>query len=130
MDIQERIDEGRAVVESLLGKPPVPFEREDIESIPDQSGIYSFYIPSTQEFLYAGKSDRGLKSRMKDHWAGSASLENSLMKTEDFESKYHIRKWMESITVVQYLTSDEFDMDIKWAENFVIGVLRPKLNKT
>ena len=45
------------------------------------------------------------------------------------EDRTASRDWIRENVDVRWLTRDELGMEIKWAECFVIGALRPKLNK-
>ena len=131
MDLQKNIDEGSAMVEKLLDKPGIPFTGGTIREIPDESGIYVFSNLRTEETLYVGQSKKGLMSRMKDHWAGTTSsdLAKALLREGIAQSLIESRDWIRDKVAIRWLTYDELGMDIKFAEHFAIGALRPKLNK-
>ena len=136
MDIETNIDEGRTLVETLLAKLPVQVTGGNLD-IPDESGIYVFSATSEEGFLYVGKSAKGIKSRVKDHWAGitGSDLSRNLYQNRRLGSLVDAREWIRKRVCIQYLTSNELerishDMNITLAEHFVIAVLRPTLNKS
>ena len=136
VDIQANIGDGCTLVKTLLEKPPVRFTSGTLD-IPDESGIYVFSATSEESFLYVGKSVKGVKSRVRDHWAGitGSDLSRNLYENRGFGSLADAREWIREKVCIQYLTSDELewishDMNITLAEHFVIAVLRPTLNKS
>ena len=123
------IEEGHSMVKGLLEKPQIRFSGGTMYEVPDESGIYVF-SNRVEEALYIGQSRKGIRSRMKDHWAGTTSsdLAETLVKKGYYRDKSESRDWSKDNVVIRYMTSAELNMDIKWAEHFAIGALRPKLN--
>ena len=130
--LESAIAEGRSVLDSLLSGNAVPFRGMTGITLPEESGIYVIVHKKTGIFLYAGETDKGLKSRI---WVGHRTangesdlaqilVNNNISKTLDDG-----RKWMEDHCVVLYLTKSEFTMNVKTAEHFIISILRPKFNK-
>lgn len=130
LDIQNRIEEGRAAVESLLLKESIPFLSPTVDQMPDKSGVYLFSEKRTGRFLYIGRSEV-LKNRMKDHWDGTTSsdLSRRLVKEGKVASVPSGREWIKDNVVIRWVTRDELNLEIKWAEYFAIGILRPDFNK-
>ena len=85
----------------------------------------------TNEFLHVGQTKKGIKSRLKDHWDGTTSsdLAKRLVIDGVVESIPEGREWMVDNVAVRWMTVDELDTSIQWAEHFVIAALRPMLNK-
>ena len=131
MNVQSRIDEGRNIVERLLDKPSVCFTDPTMHEIPNESGIYTFSNRETQEVLYVGLSNRGLRNHMKDHWYGSAQsdLARTLIDEGVVQNKTESKEWISANVVIRYMTTDEFGMNINSAKKAVIDALSPKYNK-
>lgn len=129
MNIQPNIDEATDMLKDMLERRPISFSAPTL-NIPDKGGIYLFSNKHTNEPLYAGRSQKGIRSRLKDHWSGitSSDLSGKLVKEGLADDVRAGRRWIEKNVKVRWLTDDEFDMDIKFAEYFVIGVLRPPFN--
>lgn len=85
----------------------------------------------TKEMLYLGQTQKGVRSRLKDHWDGITSSDFSKRLVVDgvVESVNEGRKWIRENVGIRWITSNELGMCIKWAEYFAIGVLRPRFNK-
>ena len=128
-NMEENIEDGRSMLKALLAKPPIPFSGGTMYEVPDESGVYVFST-QVEEVLYVGQSRKGIRSRMKDHWAGTTSsdLAETLVKKGHSHDKSGSRDWIRNNVVIRYTPSVELNMDIKWAEHFAIGALRPKLN--
>ena len=133
MNIQARIDEGRMVVEALLSKQPISFKDMNSQTIPAERGIYAIKNCSTKQFLYAGKSERLQRRIWEDHRSGNAQSDLAQILVNDKEisaqKPAQARGWMEDHCVAYCMTTSQLSMDIKWAEHFVIAVLRPIYNK-
>ena len=134
MNIQTYIDEGRGMVEKLLGKQPVPFRGPTIAEIPEESGIYVFSNRETGESLWVGKNEkgsRGLRGRVYDHWSikTTSDLSQVLVISGIAKDRSESHEWINANVDIRWLTHDELEMDIKWAEYFALGALRPRLNK-
>ena len=130
--LESAIDEGRSVLSDLLRSDAIPFRGMTGITLPEESGIYVIVHQKTGIFLYAGETDKGLKSRI---WAGhrtangKSDLAQILVNNNIVKTIADGRKWMEDRCVVLYLTKSEFDMNVKIAEHFIISVLRPIFNK-
>jgi hypothetical protein len=118
------------MLEALLARRQVPFRGRTLETS-DESGIYMFSDRRTNEALYVGQTKTGFKSRFRDHWDGftSSDLSKRLMVDGVVESVPQGRNWIRDNVVIRWITDNELDMCLKWAEHFAIGVLRPKFNK-
>ena len=123
--------QGDIIVTELLGRPKIPFTSGTMCELPDESGIYLFSHSETGVKLYVGMSDKGLRSRMEDHWGGAASSDLA-QKIADAgwveDHRQPAKDWIKENVVIRYLTSDEFDMDVDSAERYVIDALDPRLN--
>ena len=128
--LQIHIDEGRKLVETLLARRQVPFQSRTVEA-PDESGIYTFSDRLTDEILYVGRTGQGIKSRLKDHWNGTTSSDLAKRIVVDGVANNipEGREWISKNVAIRWMTVNEFDTCIKWAEYFAIAVLRPKFNK-
>lgn len=134
MDLQTNVSEGIAMVERLLNKQPISFSGPTITEIPEVWGIYVFSNRETGEFLWVGKSDtasKGLRGRVRDHWSinTASDLSQVLVIAGIAKDRSESQEWIRSNVDIRWLTSVELGMEIKWAEYFALGVLRPKLNK-
>ena len=131
MNLQTNISEGSAMVEKLLRKQPVPIGGAAVMAMPEESGIYLFSNHSTGEFLYVGNSDKGLSGRMKDHWAGTTTSDfaRALVREDLAPNLPESRDYIRENVVLRWLTREVSEMEIKWAEHFAIGALRPRLNR-
>ena len=102
MNIQARIDEGRMVVEKLLSEQPIPFKGMCKQMIPTKHGIYAIKNCSTEQFLYAGKSEKakdGLRSRSCDsHLYGNDKSDFAEILVNDrnisVQNRAQGREWM------------------------------------
>lgn len=132
MNIQPNIDEATDMLKEMLDRCPIDFSVPTLNMPPDKGGIYVLFNKNTTEPLYAGRTRGGdLQSRLKDHWGnnGSSDLVEKLVKECPLlKNKDERKSWIKKNVEVRWLTEDEFDMDIKFAEYFVIGVLRPPFN--
>ena len=128
--IQANIADGHRIVEALLSGQQALFPGPTVE-VSDEGGIYAFSDRRTGEVLYVGQSTVGISSRMKDHWAGTASsdLARKLVTEGIVENIPEGREWIRDNVAVHWMTRNEFDTCIRWAEHFAIAVLRPKFNK-
>ena len=128
--IQSHIAEGVSLVDALLACRQVPFQGRTVDA-PDESGIYVISDWRTNELLYVGQTGKGIKSRLKDHWAGDASsdLAKRLVVEGVAENIPEGREWIVDNVAIRWLTANDLDTCIKWAEHFAIAVLRPKFNK-
>ena len=130
--LESAIAEGRSVLSDLLRSDAIPFRGMTGNTLPEKSGIYVIVHQRTGTFLYAGMTNKGLKSRI---WTGhrtvrgGSDLAQILVDNNVVKTHLEGRKWMEDRCAVLYLTEDDVDMDIKIAEHFIIFVLRPILNK-
>ena len=134
IDVQANIDEGCRLVESLLGKRPVQFRSANMPEIPQESGIYLFSNRATGEFLYVGESSKGAKGlwgRVYQHWDldQGSDLAQMLVTAGIAKDRSGSRDWIRGNVDIRWLTRVELGVDIKWAEYFALGALRPKLNK-
>ena len=123
--------QGKTITSRLLSGDGIPFTARTMHAIPDESGIYLFVHKGTNDILYVGMSDKGLRSRMKDHWSGADSSDLA-QKIADAgwveDHRQPARDWIRENVVIRYLTSDEFDVDVASAEAYVIDALNPRLN--
>ncbi|MDE2861028.1 MAG: GIY-YIG nuclease family protein [Chloroflexota bacterium] len=119
------------MVEQLLECSPIPFQGATVNEVPDNGGVYLFSNRETGEALYVGQSQKGIRSRLKDHWAGtdSSDLARELVRQRVANDRSESQEWIKSNVDLRFLTSEELGMEVKWAEHFAIGALRPKLNK-
>lgn len=118
-------------ITKLLSNDGIPFTAGTMHEIPDESGVYLFVQKGTNDFLYVGQSGVGLRSRMKDHWGGAASSDLAQKIADKGWTKDHrqsARDWIKRNVLIQYITSDEFDMDIVALERYAINYLKPRLN--
>ena len=123
--------EGDIIVTKLLGKPQIPFTSGDMRELPNESGIYLFSHRTKKMMLYVGMSNKGIRSRMIDHWGGAAPSDLAQKIADAGWVKNHkkpARDWIKKNVVIRYLTSDEFDIDVASAERYVIDALKPRLN--
>ena len=132
MNIQPNIAEATDMLKEMLERCPIDFSGPTLNMPPDKGGIYVLFNKNTNEPLYAGRTRGGdLQSRLRAHWEsnGSSDLVEKLAKECPLlKNKDERKSWIKKNVEVRWLTEDEFDMDIKFAEYFVIGVLRPPFN--
>lgn len=133
MNIQEIIDEGRIVVEALLSKQPISFKGMNSQMISAERGVYAIRNCNTKQFLYAGKSESLQRRIWTDHRSGNAQSDLAKILVDDegisVQEPAQARVWMEDHCVVYCMATSQLSIDIKWAEHFVIAVLRPIYNK-
>ena len=131
MNAQTYIDEGRGMMERLLECSPVPFDGASVNEVPERGGVYLFSNRVTGVALYVGQSQKGIRSRMKDHWAGTArsDLAKELKRQRVADDRSESQEWIKSLVDIRFLTNEELGMDARWAEHFLIAALRPQLNK-
>lgn len=101
-----------------------------MQEIPDDAGIYAFSDRRTEQIVYVGQSKKGLRGRVRDHWDGitPSDLAGKLVKLKIARDVRQGRSWIKDNIVIRWLTTDEFEMNIDFAEHFVIGTLRPPFN--
>ena len=129
MNLQTNISEGSAMVEKLLAKRPVPFRERTPKGIPDKAGIYLLSDSNTAEHLYVGKSVN-IKGRIQMHWDGpnTSAFAKALIRGGLASNKSECQSFIRENVAIYYLAQEDFGFDIEWAEHFVIGALRPRLN--
>ncbi len=138
MTWQENLDAGRDIVQRLLDKPGVPFIQALMPEIPEESGIYLWSDVTDHDLFYCvGLTETGLRTRMQRHWnQDDGGMLTKLMEERrgrgktDPKRKEESREWIAERVVLRWLTEDELrGIGLMWAENFVIGVLRPTYNR-
>lgn len=114
----------------LLTCPQVSFLSSTLHDLPDESGIYLFSDRKTSEALYVGKTDKGIRSRAKDHWDGytNSDLAKKLVKLKIVSRDWEGRVWIKENVSVRWLTERRLGMRMSLAEHFAIGALRPEFN--
>ena len=122
--------EGRRIVECLVNKPAIRFYASTMCELPDESGIYIFSHSGTCNVLYAGMSEQSIRGRMIDHWYGADSpdLAKKLLNKKCVSNLDKGRDWIKENVVIRWMTSNEFNMDVREAESYAIRNLRPLLN--
>ena len=124
MNTQTYIDEGREMVERLLARPQIPFQRATMDDAPDKPGIYLFSNQATGESIYVGRTKRGIKRRMNDHWNGSSSFTR-----KGLQDIPDTKEWLKEHVSIRWLTEDKLGISVLIAEHFAIGALRPVYNR-
>ena len=129
-DIQTHIAEGRRLVEALLAQQQAHFQGRTVNT-PDESGIYVFSDRRTSKILYVGRTKKGIRSRLRDHWdsATSSDLAKRLVLEGMVENISEGRGWITENVAIRWMTANELDTCARWAEQFAIAVLRPRFNK-
>ena len=129
-DIQTHIAEGRRLVEALLAQQQVHFQGRTVNT-PDESGIYVFSDRRTSKILYVGRTKKGIRSRLRDHWDGATSsdLAKRLVVDGMVENISEGRGWITENVAIRWMTANKLDTCTRWAEQFAIAVLRPRFNK-
>ena len=139
MDWNANIETGRSTVQKLLDKSRIRFYKGVMPEIPETPGIYLFSeVGDPEHYYYAGKSkigNRGLRGRMDDHWSNQTpgDLLIKVMEKHGWSNtppnRDKARKWIAEHISIGWLTENEVGMELKFAENFVIGVLQPEFNR-
>lgn len=122
--------EGQRIVECLVNKPAIRFYASTMCELPDESGIYILLHSETCNVLYAGMSEQSIRRRMIDHWDGaeSSDLAKKLVNKKCVPNLGKAKDWIKEHVVIRWMTSNEFNMDVREAECYAIRNLRPLLN--
>ena len=114
----------------MLTCSQIPFLSGTLNNLPDESGICLFSDRKTSEALYVGKTDKGIRSRAKEHWDGydNSDLAKKLVKLKKVDHDWEGRVWIKENVSIRWLTKDKLGMRMSLAEHFAIGALRPKFN--
>jgi len=131
--IEQRIQEGRRVVDNLLKAKQLACQDLTPAKLPKTQGIYMFSDKRTGEIIRAGRTDdQTIQARVyHDHLMGSqnGNLRAQLVKGGICKDMEQAKQWIRGHFVVQFLEKDDLGVDQRWAEHFMLAVLRPRFCK-
>ncbi|HTT24495.1 MAG TPA: hypothetical protein VMG82_36605 [Candidatus Sulfotelmatobacter sp.] len=126
------------ILERLLAAPAHKFDDTLRSKLPLKHGIYAIAESdgeSQGEYLHAGQSGtakEGLKSRIwVQHYCGGDSRRGSsdlVQKVMDRQSlaRPDAKLWIRKNCIVRWLVPDMDINDWRWAEHYMLSILRPK----
>ena len=130
-DLEARITQGREVVARITRAKKQSFNGLKPSMLPDRPGIY--VITTTDgEILRAGRTDKQtLRGRIyRNHLMGNqkGNLRSQLVGAGICPDIDQAKDWIRQHCLVQWLEKTHLDglgVDIRWAEHFLLAVLRP-----
>ena len=129
---ESRITEGRGSVERLLNAPVLRFDSRLRGLLPDSHGIYRIFEIEEEPFrtLRAGRTKRaveGLRQRVyQNHFQGdqTGNIRAQLVRAGRCQSSEAAKAFLRERCAVQILVIED-EAERKWAEHFMLAVLRP-----
>ncbi len=134
VEIEAHVAQGSRVVEAIWVADKVQFRDLTPSMLPEEPGVY---VITTREgeVLRVGKAkDQTLRSRIyRNHLMGNqrGNLRAQLVRAGISENMDAAKKWIRQNCLVQLLREQELraiELEIKWAEHFLIAVLRPRFS--
>ena len=129
--LEARISEGREVVARINRARKRPFEGLTPSMLPDRPGIYVITTTSG-DILRAGRTvKQTLRDRIyRNHLMGNqqGNLRSQLVAAALCADMPQAKRWIRQHCLVQWLEKTHLDglgVDIRWAEHFLLAVLRP-----
>jgi hypothetical protein len=130
---QQHVDELTAILNNLLNAPLFRFDAKLRASLPDKQGIYVFYRMDVGEPLVirAGRTKtaaEGLRQRIyRSHYMGnrSGNLRAQLVRGGVCPDMEATKPWIQKNAAVRLLVIEDDGLR-KWAEYFMLSVLRPE----
>lgn len=132
--IEERIGVGRQVVKMILEARKLSFHDLTPTKLPEEPGLY---VISSHDgaVIRAGRTDKQtLRDRVyRNHLMGNqkGNLRSQLVKNEVSADLETAKQWIRENCEVQVLPKialDRIGIDIRWAEHFLLAVLRPRFS--
>lgn len=130
--IEISLNEGRQIVEKILKARKYSFHNMTPSDLPDKPGIYVISQKESVEILRVGRTDdQTLRDRIyRNHLMGNqqGNLRAQLVKSGICQNMEEAKKWIRDHCEVQFLEKDQIGLDMRWAEHFLLAVLRPKFS--
>ncbi len=130
--VEQSILDGRRIVAQLLSAEKYPFLDLTPSKLPLIPGVYAISTMDGQ-LIRAGRTEKqSLQDRIyRNHLMGNqkGNLRNQLVKDGVCKDLDEAKTWIRGNCQVQLLTLHELHqlgVDIRWAEHFILAVLRPK----
>ncbi|MCL5265973.1 MAG: hypothetical protein M1343_12435 [Chloroflexi bacterium] len=128
----ERIEEGHHLIHKMVSGPKCEFKGLGPTKIPSKPGLYVISDKTTGEILRAGRTDdQTLSNRIyRNHLMGSqtGNLRAQLVANGLCEDMESAKEWIRDRCVVRWLTIEDVVLDLRWAEHFILAVLRPRFS--
>lgn len=128
---ENRLEELIAGLRTLLAAPPFRFDESLRSNLPERPGIYVIQAitATSEEVLRAGRTTGvgGLRQRVyQNHLMGnqSGNLRAQLVRSGRCCDMAEAKSWIRENCLVRFLIVDDDD-EIRWAEHFMLAVLRP-----
>ncbi len=130
--IESRIADGKEVVERLLAAPVLRFDPNLRAHLPVAHGIYRIFEVEADPALTlrAGRTKsaaEGLRQRIyQNHYQGdqAGNIRAQLVRAGRCPSSYAAKEFLRESCAVQFLVIED-EEERKWAEHFMLAVLRP-----
>jgi hypothetical protein len=131
--LQSHVDELTAVLCGLLNAPLLRFDDRLRSKLPDKHGIYVIYRIDTPEpiIIRAGRTKtavEGLRQRIyRSHFMGNrhGNIRAQLVRGGVCPDVIATKSWIQTNAAVRFLVIED-DEQRKWAEHFMLSVLRPE----
>ena len=131
-DIDYALLSNRKYLDQLLASPFFRFDDKLHSSIPEKPGIYRIFLKSSGETIRAGstvKSDSLLQRIYQNHLMGNqqGNIRAQLIKSGLCDDLSDAKTYLKENCMVQWLVIENPN-DRKWAEHFMLSVLRPRFS--
>jgi hypothetical protein len=128
--VEQRIGEAKSVLDRLLSAPRLSFDETLHSRLPDSKGLYAIHVEDEPagQILRAGRTDTGLRQRVyKNHLMGdqAGNLRAQLVKEGACADLVEAKAWIQRNCRVQFVVVED-EEHRKWAEHFMLAILRPK----
>ncbi len=120
------------IVEKILNANRLSFSRLTPSDLPNKPGLYLISHRESGEILRVGRTNnQTLRDRIyRNHLKGSqpGNLRAQLVKNKICKDMEDAKRWIRDHCEVQFLEIDKIEIEMKWAEHFLLAVLRPKFS--
>lgn len=131
--LTERLEQNQGILRQLISAPRVPFDGSLHSKLPGRHGVYVISVKGSQvgDVLRGGRTDEaadGLRQRIyRNHLMGhqSGNLRSQLVQNGVCADLQQAKAWIRNNCEVQWLVVED-DLLRRWAEHFMLSVLRPK----
>jgi hypothetical protein len=129
---QQRVEELKGVLNSLLAATPYGFDESLRSNVPGEPRLYMIFTRSNglEEVLRAGRAsgEGGLRQRVyQNHLMGdqSGNLRKQLVRAQICPDLTEAKAWIRANCSVRFLVMED-ENTLRWGEHFVLSVLRPR----
>ena len=131
---QQRVEELKGVLNSLLAATPYSFDESLRSNLPEKPGLYMIFTRSNgpEEVLRAGRASGagGRRQRVyQNHLMGnqSGNLRAQLVRAQTCIDLNQAKTWVRANCSVKFLVVEDEDT-LRWGEHFILSVLRPRFS--